>query len=215
MFADSRLWLLIAAWVGYFVLHSLLASLLVKRWLAGRWPQIFPAYRLLFNLQSLLLLALPLYFTYSWRGPWLWRWEGTGWWLVNGMALVAVLLFLWSLKYYDSGEFFGSKQWRERRHRVEDLEGFHLSPLHRFVRHPWYALGLVLIWTRDMNAAVLLTALCISLYFVVGSRLEERKLIEYHGDRYRRYRALVPGLLPSPWRYLDSQQAEALLNDEV
>ncbi len=205
--------LLVGAWLVYFLLHSLFASLAVKRWVARSRPHLLPVYRLLFNLQSLLLLLPPLYLTYSWDAPFLWRWHGAAGWLANGLAAIALLLFFWSLRYYDSGEFIGSKQWRERQRRVEDMEGFHISPLHRFVRHPWYTLGLILVWTRDMNPALLLSGLCISLYFIVGSRLEERKLIEYHGDRYRRYRDSVPGLFPLPWRYLTKQQAEALLTD--
>ena len=94
---------------------------------------------------------------------------------------------------------------------MEDQEGFYISPMHRYVRHPWYSLALVIIWTRDMNAPVLIGAGLISLYFVLGSRLEEVKLIQYHGEVYRRYRACVPALLPSPWRYLDAQAAQALV----
>lgn len=211
---DGRLWLLAAAWLVYFLFHSLLASLLVKRWVAARWPRLMPAYRLLFNLQSLLLLVPPLYLAYGWRGPDLWRWEGAAGWLANGIAGFALVLFFWSLKYYDSGEFLGTRQWREGQRRVEDQERFHISPLHRYVRHPWYTLGLVLVWSRDMNAAFLISALSISLYFMLGSRLEERKLIAYHGTRYRRYRERVPGLLPDPRRYLTAEQARALLRHD-
>jgi protein-S-isoprenylcysteine O-methyltransferase Ste14 len=211
---DRQLLELAGAWLLYFAIHSLLASLWLKRRVARRWPEWMPAYRLLFNLQALLLLLPPLYLTYIWDGPFLWQWQGWGWWLANGLALLAAGLFLWSAGYYDSGEFLGLKQWREQERRVEDQEQFHISPLHRFVRHPWYSLGLVLIWTRDMNLAFLLTGLLITLYLVLGSRLEERKLMEYHGVRYRRYRERVPGLIPIPWRYLTRSQAEELQRDE-
>jgi len=182
--------------------------------LASRQPALMPAYRLLFNLQALLLLLPPLYLTYRWDGPFLWRWTGVGWWLANGLALLALGLFFWSLHYYDSGEFLGLKQWREGQRRVEDQEQFHISPLHRFVRHPWYALGLILVWTRDMNLALLLSGSAITLYFVVGSRLEERKLVEYHGAVYRRYQQKVPGLIPLPWRYLSTREAKELQQHE-
>ena len=62
-----------------------------------------------------------------------------------------------------------------------------------------------------MNGPLLIGAGLITLYFVLGSRLEEAKLIEYHGDVYRRYRERVPALLPSPWRRLDAQAAQALV----
>jgi len=204
---------LIGAWLGYFLIHSVLASLTMKRWVAGRWPRLMSAYRIGFNLSALLLLIPPLWLTYGWSGPMLWQWSGIGWWFANGLALIALGLFYWSLSYYDSGEFIGLKQLRDHQQRVEDQEQLHISPLHRFVRHPWYSLGLVLIWTRDMNQGFLVTAVLMTLYFIVGSWLEERKLIEYHGHAYRRYRSLVPGLIPQPWRYLTRQQAEEILRD--
>ncbi|OOZ37601.1 methyltransferase family protein [Solemya velesiana gill symbiont] len=212
---ESRILILIlvGVWLLYFVIHSILASLAVKRWFAARWPTLMPAYRLGFNGLALILLIPPLYLIFSATGPYLWQWTGIGWWLVNGLALVAVFGFALSLRYYDGGEFLGLRQWRERERCVEDQENFHISPLHRYVRHPWYSLGLVLIWTRDMNQEFLATAVMATLYFILGSRLEERKLIAYHGDIYRRYMDRVPGLMPLPWRYLSREQADRLEHD--
>ena len=162
------------------------------------------------NLFAVLLLIPPLYLTYGWQGPWLWHWTGIGWWLANGVALSALALFYRSLRYYDIREFMGSRQWQAKERKVEDQEVLRISPLHRHVRHPWYALALVLIWTRDMNGAFLLTAVAITLYFIVGSRLEERKLVAFHGDAYREYLKRVPGLLPWPWRRLTQEDAEKI-----
>lgn len=53
-----------------------------------------------------------------------------------------------------------------------------------------------------MNAASLVSALAVTLYFIVGSRLEENKLVAIHGDAYRDYMGQVPGLLPLPWKRL-------------
>ena len=86
-----------------------------------------------------------------------------------------------SLKYYDGREFLGLRQLNERNASVDDQEQFQLSPLHRWVRHPWYFFALVIIWTRDMNSAMLIAAILMTLYFVIGSRLDERKLLRYHG----------------------------------
>lgn len=207
---NSQVLALVGAWLFYFLIHSLLASLRVKRLIAAHWPGVMPVYRLLFNLGALLLLAPPIYFTFQLKGPWLWRWSDTIGWFTDGLALISVALFYWTSRYYDSSEFIGLKQWRKRFVVVEDQERFHLSPLHRFVRHPWYLLALVFIWSRDMTPALLVTALLATLYFWLGSRLEEYKLIIYHGDVYCRYRERVPGLLPRPWRYLSREDAEEL-----
>lgn len=206
----NELFLLAVLWVGYFALHSALASLTLKRWIAARRPGWLRAYRLAFNIIAGVLLLPPLWLIYAERGPWLWQWTGPWWWLSTALAVLAAGAFLWSLRWYDGAEFLGLAQLHRQDRRVEDQEAFHLSPLHRYVRHPWYTLGLVIIWTRDMDPAMLLSALFLTAYLVAGSRLEERKLLVYHGDRYRRYRDAVPALLPLPGRRLSADQARAL-----
>jgi methanethiol S-methyltransferase len=208
--AYVRMSLLVLTWSVYFGLHSLLASLALKRWAARSHPNWMPGYRLFFNISATLLLLPPLALTYVERGPWLWEWSGIGWWIANGLAAAAALGFFWSLRWYDGSEFLGLKQWRDGVRAAEDQESFHLSPLHRYVRHPWYSLGLVLVWTRDMDPALLATAAMITVYFALGSRLEERKLLVYHGELYRSYRKQVPSLVPLPWRYLTRQRAREL-----
>jgi protein-S-isoprenylcysteine O-methyltransferase Ste14 len=201
---------LVLCWLAYAALHSLLASLRLKRVVAAHWPRLAPAYRLAFNLLAVVLLLPPLWLTFAWRGPLLWSWQG-GWaWLANGLAVAAAAGFLWSTRYYDMGVFYGSTQWRTREHAAEDPGGLTLSPLHRHVRHPWYSLGLLILWTRDMDEARLTSALCITLYLWLGSLLEERKLLAFHGKAYARYRERVPGLVPWPGRSLSADEAHAL-----
>ncbi len=199
-----------AGWIGYFALHSALASLTLKRAVAARFPAWMPAYRLAFNAIAL-ALALPLLWgTLTAGGPVLWRWTGIWSWAADILAAAAAAGFFASLRDYDGQEFLGTRQWHARETRVEDQERFRLSPLHRYVRHPWYALGLVVLWTRDMDAARLLVAVLATGYVVVGLYLEEQKLVALHGDAYRAYRRRVPPLVPLPWRRLSSDEAAAL-----
>ncbi len=207
---DSHILWLIVSWLIYFGLHSLLASIGAKQYVADHWPRAMPAYRLTFNGIAVVLLVVPLWLSFAGSGPWLWRWSGGAFYLSLGLAAAALAGFAWSLKFYDTSEFLGLRQLRERNASVDDQEQFQLSPLHRWVRHPWYFFALVIVWTRDMNAPMLTTAILITLYFIIGSRLEEQKLIRYHGDVYRRYRERVPGLVPLPWKFLREADAEAL-----
>ena len=170
------------AWVLYFVIHSVLASLLVKTWVARQWPGLMPWYRLFFNATAGILILVPLYMTFSAPGEPVWAWRGGWFYLANGIALVAVAGFFFSLRFYDGSEFIGLRQLREREHRVEDQDSCHLSPRHEPVRHPRYFLGPIWISTRDMPPAMLLTAISATLSFVIGSYLEERKLVVYYGD---------------------------------
>lgn len=204
--------LLLCYWLAYFAMHSALASLGVKRRVASTHPALMPAYRLVFNGLSTVLLLPILWHMFQHPGPMLWHWQDGAAWLANGLALMACLGFVHSLKYYDTQEFIGLRQLRSNTQSAEDQEHFHLSPYHRFVRHPWYFFGLVLIWTRDMNTAMLFSSVMITLYFIIGSRLEEKKLLVYHGDAYRHYIKCVPGLLPLPWKFLSTKEAQELIN---
>lgn len=211
MNVTNEMLLLAASWLAYFILHSWLASLAAKHWVASRWPAFMPAYRLAFNLVAVTLLLPVLALTYALPGSELWRWHGLAAWLANGLSLLAVAGVIYSSKGYDMQEFLGIRQLRGNVRTVEDQESFHLSGFHRHVRHPWYFCALVLIWSRDMSAATLLSSVMLTLYFVVGSRLEENKLVTYHGEVYRRYMERVPGLVPLPWKRLSRKEAEALL----
>jgi protein-S-isoprenylcysteine O-methyltransferase Ste14 len=198
-------------WLLYCILHSLLATLRVKHWVARQHPDWLPAYRLIFNLLAVLLLTPGAWLTYQYPGVMLWQWQGVAAWIVNGIAGIALLGLLFSSPY-DLQAFLGLRQRQTRTDRVEDEESFRISPLHRFVRHPWYFLGLLLIWTRDMNQSMLLSGIMLTLYLIIGSRLEEHKLLVYHGDVYREYMARVPGLFPLPWKFLRQDEADLLLS---
>lgn len=198
-------------WLAYFGIHSLLASLGVKRRISQHYPDYMPAYRLTFNFLAILLLCAPLYLSYSGQSIILWQFEGGSLWLTRGIAACAVIGFIISLRYYDGREFLGIRQWREHETQVEDQEHFQLSPLHYYVRHPWYTFALMLIWTRPMDSLTLISTVMITIYFFLGSRLEDNKLIHYYGDTYQRYRQQVPGLIPLPWKFLKPAQAEILM----
>ncbi|MEJ2465774.1 MAG: hypothetical protein P8045_08705 [Candidatus Thiodiazotropha sp.] len=206
--------LLCLLWLAYFGIHSLTASLWLKSRIAARWPTLMPSYRLAFNAASALLLLPPLALMWSLGGEPLWRYEGIWDGLRFTLMGLAAVGFIWSLRYYDGMEFLGLRQLHENLHEIEDQERLHISPLHRFVRHPWYSLGLVLVWTQEMDEARLLSSLMITGYLLIGSRLEENKLQIYHGERYRRYREQVPGLIPRPDRYLSRSQAARLLEED-
>ena len=207
----ENLALLAMLWLVYFVLHSLLASLTVKSWVARNFPRGMPVYRLGFNILATLALLPILWLMVRHPGPILWAWTDAGFWFANGLALAALIGLVRSARYYDTGEFLGLRQWKTATHRIEDQESFRISPFHRHVRHPWYALGLVLLWTRDMNAALLLSAILITAYLFIGAHLEEQKLIARYGAAYRRYMQRVPGLIPLPWKTLSTEEAAELV----
>jgi protein-S-isoprenylcysteine O-methyltransferase Ste14 len=201
---------LMLVWLIYFLIHSLSASLRFKAWISHTLPALVPYYRLLFNGLACLLLLPPLYLTWLLRGDYLLSWQPPWSYLAYGISVAAGLLFLWSLRFYDLGEFSGFKQLKSHASACHDQSLLKISPLHRYVRHPWYSLGLAIVWSQSMDAAMLVSALCITLYLWVGSHLEEQKLLQYHGEVYAQYCKRVPGLIPLPWRWLDRDSAQEI-----
>ena len=51
----SHILTLLLCWLAYAVLHSLLASLWLKRAVAARWPRLAPGYRLAFNVLAVVV----------------------------------------------------------------------------------------------------------------------------------------------------------------
>jgi len=195
------------AWLLYGVIHSVLATHWVKTYVRQSWSRYLPGYRLFYNLVALFLLLPVLGLTIHYSGPVLWMVPA---WLSVVALVVAIIGFTLSLRWYDGSIFLGLSQWRAQSGPDDQVEAFSVSPLHRHVRHPWYFFALLVLWTRDLNAAWLVAAGMITLYFVLGSRLEENKLIDLYGEAYLEYRRRVPGLLPLPWRHLNKAQAMAL-----
>ncbi len=58
---------------------------------------------------------------------------------------------------------------------------------------------LIFLWTGNLNIATLTTNLVLSAYIVVGTHLEERKLVIEFGDEYRRYQDQVSMFIPMKW----------------
>ncbi len=68
-----------------------------------------------------------------------------------------------------------------------------------YVRHPIYFGFIVAFWaTPTMTAAHLVFAIATTAYILIAIRLEERDMLELHGDRYETYREQVSMLVPRP-----------------
>ncbi len=199
----TELFIIALAWTLYGVLHSWLASRRLKQRLARRWPAAMRGYRLFYNAQALLLVLPPLWLTWRFQGPAVLAWSP---WLAWPAAIFAVAGFLWSLKWYDGMDFLGLRHLSGR----QTHDPLILSPMHQYVRHPWYSLGLLYLWTRDLNAGWLIAVIAITIYLIAGARLEEQKLIAAFGDAYRIYCRRVPSLVPWPGKRLNAADARSL-----
>jgi methanethiol S-methyltransferase len=99
-------------------------------------------------------------------------------------------------------ELSGVSQVLARLHNRELAPPAFTTPfLYRRVRHPMYLSFLLAFWaTPVMTLGHLLFAGATTVYIVIAIQLEERDLIHFFGDQYRRYRNEVAMLIPVPKR---------------
>lgn len=130
--------------------------------------------------------------------PSLVRLEGVPRALARGVALLAALGFVWAVRALGGGDIFGVAELRAHsRRRPARPPDFVVRGPYLVVRHPLYALILVLVWSApDVTVDRLLFDLVWTAWIVAGAHLEERDLVAAFGERYRRYRSEVPMLLP-------------------
>lgn len=187
MVAITHYFLLIGSWALFGAGHSYLAGTRLER-LFG------PKSRLAYNIIAIAMLAIPVVVLASYPATPLWKDPG---WLQSTrfvVCIAVVLAFIHTLKFYSIAGFLGLKV---------DTWPLTFSPWHCWVRHPWYFLMLVFIWMQAMTDTWLLSALCITLYLVVGSKKEEKRILIHHPGSYAEYSRIVPGLLPWRGRALD------------
>ncbi len=197
-------WVPLLTIIAYGLLHSLLASRSVKRRIrvaiGERAYEGF--YRLAYNVLSAILLA-PIIFVLLvtpsqevWRIPMPWAAVCL---LIQTGSLIALIA---AILQADPLRFAGiSQALAYLRHEPLPLppEPLQVRGFYGLVRHPLYLFSLLVLWPGPIMTDTLLgVAVGVTLYLLVGSRLEERRLAAEFGAAYTAYRRRVPWLLPWP-----------------
>lgn len=195
--------LLVFLWICWCAMHSLSIDSRVTDFIHRRLPRLIRYYRLLYNGVSLLTLIPLAMFTRLVGGEVVFGWQG--WTVLCRMLLLAVALALFfaGAKRYDLRHFLGIRQLQsgEDQLLMSDSPDFSATGVFGMTRHPWYFGSLLLIWSvlPQYPLPVFLAAVVLSIYLVVGTVLEERKILARYGDAYRLYRQQVSMLFPWKW----------------
>ncbi len=195
-----RYLLLALAWTAYCTLHSAMISETATGFLKRRLGDSFRFYRLFFNSVAALTLIPVLWYSYSLRQEAIFRWEGL--WLVPRYLLLAsgILLVVAGGRHYSFAQFVGISQVRGASSGgLAAGGGIDSSGVLGLVRHPWYTAVVLLLWAADLDVAALVGNGVLTAYIVVGTLLEERKLVHEFGDAYRSYQARVSMFVPLKW----------------
>ncbi len=198
--ANSNFWLILLLGLMFGVVHSTLASTPVKSFAARVFGQKGTRYYRLFFVMAaavtslayfapaLLLRDAPFYqIPLPWRYLTLLIQLGAG-------ILTIVALFQTSLLHFTGlSALMGESSVPDRL----ITNGFY-----RYTRHPIYLFSLILLWLFPvMTWNRLALAIGVTVYTLVGSLLEERRLAAQFGQEYLEYKARTPWLIPNPFKH--------------
>ena len=194
----NAMYILAFLWTLWCCVHSLLIS----RRFTGRMKVLLEAdfayYRLFYNIFSLLtLFPVVLYqsglqekIIFAW--PWPWNF------VKIAMYLLAFILFYGGYRTYDMKYVLGIKQVRERREdSIQNAAAFRTGGILEYVRHPWYMAAILLVWAfGPVSDVSLVSKIILTVYIIIGTFLEEKKLIQEIGAPYLEFRKRVSQFIP-------------------
>ncbi|MGD2185629.1 MAG: isoprenylcysteine carboxylmethyltransferase family protein [Desulfobacterales bacterium] len=190
--------LVVIAWC---VLHSAMISISVTEYLKKRLGPVYRFYRLFFNLTAILTLIPVALFAYSIQTQVIFQWNG--YFRVGQVILlgIAVLLFFLGGRHYDAGQFLGTKQISQgtSNKAMSETGELDTSGVRGITRHPWYLAAILFIWARQLDISAILANVILTSYLIVGTCLEEKKLIREFGGKYLAYQKRVSMLIPYKW----------------
>ncbi len=186
-------------WSAYCFLHSFMISIWFSNIMKRLLREYYAFYRLFFVLVSTLLLFPIIRFTIQLDHEVVITYSTTlnifRYILITLGVLVFVKAFLID---YDVLHFLGFRQAMKFNKTEKELSNTELkkSGLLGIVRHPMYFAVVVILWCHSFTIADVIVNAVLTIYVVIGTILEERKLVIEFGDSYIRYQKEVPMLIP-------------------
>lgn len=182
--------------VLFAVQHSVMARPGFKKWWTNKIPE--PIERSTFVFFTTSVFGLMFWF---WRPIPVIVWhvdEQTAALALDGLFWLGWVIALVSTFLISHFDLFGIRQVRVASKGIPyEAPRFTASSLYRYVRHPINLGFLIAIWaTPHMTVGHLIFSVSMTIYIIGATILEERDLIDVHGDEYRAYRKKVPMLIP-------------------
>jgi methanethiol S-methyltransferase len=159
-------------------------------------------YRLFYNIFSILILAPVLIYSYSIRENPFFTWHGYLLPIRYLLLLSGLWIFYAGSRHYDMRTFLGIAQIHEElNHGLINNSGLiEKDGIMGIVRHPFYSGSFLVIWAGNLDTTRLIINSILSIYLVIGTILEEKKLLAEFGETYKNYQNEVSMLFP--WKYL-------------
>ncbi|MEO8232619.1 MAG: hypothetical protein ABI638_10065 [Ignavibacteriota bacterium] len=199
-FFDAATLVLLFALYG--IIHSILASIRVKKFFRKTFGKLVAFYRLLFNVFAL----AGLYFIWD-LAPHpplqIYKLPPPFDYLVLIPQLISLIGMIWCFKYICFKEFIGLNQidrYLKNEYSENDLDEnytLRIEGPYKYSRHPIYFFSIIfLLFRAEMDLFYLTMFISFTAYFYIGSHYEEKKMVSLFGDDYRIYQQKVPRIFP-------------------
>ncbi|MEI7492167.1 MAG: DUF1295 domain-containing protein [Bacteroidota bacterium] len=186
-------------WAGYCALHSYLISIGFSNLMNRLLKKYYAFYRVLYILISLFLLIPLINYTAQLDnkeiiiyGPVL---NILRYLLISG----SLIMFFWAFFFdYDPLSFFGVRQIINfgKVKKTNESDELKKSGLLGIMRHPMYFALIVYLWSQTHKMADIVVNAVLTVYIIIGTILEEKKLVLEFGEKYIKYQKEVPMLIP-------------------
>jgi methanethiol S-methyltransferase len=186
-------------WIGYCALHSYLISLGFTNLIIRLLRNYYAFYRLFYILISLVLLIPLIKYTGQADTRIIITYEYPL--SIVRYALIAGSLTMFCYAFffnYDSLSFFGIRQILNFK-KAKDIDSstdIRKNGLLGIIRHPMYLALIIYLWCQTFRIMDIVINAVLTIYIVIGTKLEEKKLVLEYGDTYIKYQQEVPMLIP-------------------
>jgi methanethiol S-methyltransferase len=191
--------LIVFLWSGYCALHSYLISTGFTNLMNKVLKKYYAFYRLFYILISLFLLIPLINYSAQLDNKVIITYEP----IINIIRLVltygSLLMFFWAFFFdYDSLSFFGIRQILNigKTKKLNPVDEIKRNGLLGIMRHPMYLALIIYLWCQTHKMADIVVNTVLTIYIIIGTKLEENKLVLEFGDTYTKYQQEVPMLIP-------------------
>ncbi|MDQ6983636.1 MAG: NnrU family protein [Ghiorsea sp.] len=171
------------------VVHSLTATNSLKTKLYAKGLAAHH-YRLLYSLFGMITTVIWLWAIYQLADAPLYQVDGMLRYLLYAMQITGLLIAMAAFIPIDGAVFLGLKK------AEQSNDPFVVQGVYKYIRHPMYSgFMLVLLARPEQTEVGLHFALAVCLYFILGAKLEEKRMLAEHPD-YVEYQQRVGAFIP-------------------
>ena len=186
-------------WTGYCFVHSFLISIRFTKYLTRILKSYYAFYRLFYVLFSLVTLIWLINYAAQFDNEIVIRYSQLWSIIRQVLTWASLLMFFWAFFFnYDSLSFFGIRQILNygKVNQIDRSEEIKKNGLLSLTRHPMYLALIIYLWCQTFTIADIIVNTILTIYVIIGTILEEKKLVLEFGEAYRKYQQEVPMLIP-------------------